>query len=844
MNRAARILLFILGVLLGLALIVVIAFVAIRRSPFPDTDGEKAIGLPDECHAAATRDDSFCVALTGHGLKDTVTIYRDDYGIPNIYASSPEDLFFAQGYIHAQDRMWQMEFWRHISQGRIAEIVGEPGIENDKFIRTSGWNRIAAANTAYYEAELPEAMNALTAYSAGVNAWLAENQDDIGISQRVLGLVGEPWAIEPWEPLHSIGWGVVMGWDLGGNWTDELQRARLYRLIGEEATNELIPGYPYDSRPVIAPSEEIGGVARDANGAVRVASGAPAIDWARVSTDLIGRPPAALGSGPLLGSNNWVVSGDHTASGLPLLANDPHLGIQMPSIWYEVGLHAPGWDVRGFSFAGIPGVIIGHNNRIAWGVTNVGPDVQDLYIEKINPDNPNQYEYMGEWKDMNVIEEVIKVNGGEDVVLQVRETIHGPIVSDVLEDQPDALALRWTANAGPSRILQSVLSINQAQNFDEFREALRFWEIPSQNFVYADVDGNIGYQTPSLIPIRKSGQGMVPVPGWTDEYEWDGYIPFEELPYIFNPAKGFIVTANHAVVDEQYPYFIARDWASGDRGQRITDMLSEAIAAGPVTADDFARIHFDSYSLRAESYVPLLLDLSSDDAAIQEALGYLRNWDYQERRDSVAASLFEIFYMQLARNVLADDVGEENVSDAYSTIYFHKLARDPAARWWDDTTTPATETREDILLRSLADAVAWLKANRGGDMSDWTWGSLHTATFSSSPLGESGIGPIEGLVNRGPFPADGGSDLVNAANWGWDDPAVITSHPSMRMIVDLSDFDASRSVIPTGQSGHPGHTHYDDQIELWLNGEYHPMLFSRAAVEAAAVDQLILQPER
>ena len=841
MNRAARILLIILGVLLGLAVVLAVAFMSITRSPFPDVDGEKVLELPDACQDTSEQQAVLCSSLDVYGLQNPVQIYRDANGIPHIYAESPQDMFFAQGYIHAQDRMWQMEFWRHIAQGRVSEIVGEPGIENDKFIRTSGWNRIAAANTAYYEQELPEAMSALEAYSAGVNAYLVENHEDIAISQRILGLVGEPWQIEPWEPMHSIGWGVVMGWDLGGNWDNELTRARLYALIGEEATNELIPGYPYDTRPVIAPMSDFLAAAP----ARAESAAAPAIDWTRVSTDIIGEPPvSAFGTGPHLGSNNWVVSGEHTASGLPLLANDPHLGIQIPSIWYQVGLHAPGWDVTGFSFAGIPGVIVGHNERIAWGVTNVGPDVQDLYIEKINPDNSNQYEYMGEWRDMNVIEEVIKVNGGEDVILNVRETIHGPIISDVLEDQPDALALRWTATSGPSRILQSVLSINQAQNFEEFREALRYWEIPSQNFVYADVDGNIAYQTPSLIPIRRNGQGMVPVPGWTDEYEWDGYIPFEELPVMLNPERGFIVTANHAVVDEQYPYFIARDWASGDRGYRIEEMIAESIAAGPVTADDFARMHSDSKSLRAETYVPLLAGLSSDDAGVQQALEILRSWDFQERTDSVATSIFEIFYMQLANNVLADDVGAENVSDAHSAIYFHRLANDPAARWWDNTSTPQTETREDILLKSLEDALSWLKANLGDDMGAWTWGKLHTATFSSTPLGESGIGPIEGIVNRGPFPVDGGSDLVNANNWSWNEPAAVRSHPSMRLIVDLSDFDDSRWVIPTGQSGHPYHPNYDDQIDLWLSGEYLPMLSSRAAVEAAAEDVMILQPEQ
>ena len=839
MNRAARIALIILGTLLVVALVVAIAGCAVARGPFPEVDGEKTVALPDECATAdAGESAALCVALTGHGLSAPVHVYRDDHGIAHIYAENADDLFFAQGYVHAQDRMWQMEFWRHIAQGRVSEIVGEPGLENDMFIRTSGWNRIAAANTAYYEQELPEAMAALTAYSAGVNAYLIENKDDIAISQRILGLVGEPWELEPWQPVHSIGWGVVMGWDLGGNWDNELTRARLYATLGQQATDELVPGYPFDTRPVIAPTSQLATAAGSSAGL----AAAPAVDWTRVSTKLIGRPPGALGTGPLLGSNNWVVGGQHTASGLPLLANDPHLGIQMPSIWYQVGLHAPGWDVTGFSFAGIPGVIVGHNERIAWGVTNVGPDVQDLYIERVNPDNPNQYEYMGEWRDFNVIEEVIKVNGGEDVVLTVRETLHGPVISDVLDDQPDVLALRWTAGSGPSRILQSVLSINQAQNFDEFREALRYWDIPSQNFVYADVDGNIGYQTPSLIPIRTNGQGMVPVPGWTGEYEWEAYIPFEELPTLYNPEQGYIVTANHAVVDEAYPYFIARDWASGDRGQRITDMIEQAIAEGPIDADDFARIHSDSYSLRAASYVPLLAGLSSDDAAVQRALDTLGQWDYQERRDSVGASLFEIFYMRLAHNVLADDVGEENVSDAYSTIYFHQLAQDTAARWWDDATTPETESREDILLRSLAEAVTWLSENLGGDMDEWTWGRLHTATFASTPLGESGIGPIESLVNRGPFPADGGSDLVNANNWSWAEPAAVRSHPSMRMIVDMSDFDASRWVIPTGQSGHPFNAHYDDQIELWLNGEYLPMRSSRAAVEDAAVDHLLLQP--
>ncbi len=449
---------------------------------------------------------------------------------------------------------------------------------------------------------------------------------------------------------------------------------------------------------------------------------------------------------------------------------------------------------------------------------------------------------------MEIVPEVIKVNGGEDVTVNVRLTRHGPIINEIpslaprLEGQSDVLAMRWTGQE-PSRVLQSVILLNKAQNYDDFHEALRFWDLPSQNMVYADVAGNIAYQMPGLIPIRKNGNGLVPVPGWTGEYDWEGWIPYDELPALLNPDQGFIVTANHAVVDEDYPYFINVYWADGDRGQRITDLLAAEIAGdGEITAADIARIQFDSKSLVAENYIPLFASLSSSDAQVQAALERLRGWDQQLRRDSVPAGLFEIFRMQLAQALLADEVGADNVSTFGGNVLLNSLSQDPQAVYWDNVTTTAVETREDILLQALRDTIAWFDENVGGSMNDWTWGRIHQATFTSAPLGQSGIGPIESLVNRGPFPADGGPSVINANSWSWSRPAAVTGHPSMRMIVDMSDFEASRSVIPTGQSGHPGHKHYDDQIELWLNGETHAMLWGRDAVEAAAVETLILQP--
>lgn len=814
MSRAKKIVFGLVGlVVLLIVAAVVYGMVQVRR-PFPTTDGE----------------------ITVSGLKGTVNVYRDEFGVPHIYAENRDDLYFAQGYVHAQDRFWQMEFWRHVGQGRISEIAGASTIDSDKFIRTMGWNRIAESHLAYFEAEEPEYMAILDAYSAGVNAYLDENRDALSLNFTLMGLAREPWEIEPWTPLNTISWGVVMADDLSGNWSYEVRRANWIKELGEATTANLQPFYPYDERPVIAPTDE------QAN-TIGAKATADQIDWSRVDTNVIERPASgfALGGEGFVGSNNWVVHGDHTDTGMPLLANDPHLGIQMPSIWYEVGLHAPDMDVVGFSFAGTPGVVIGHNAHIAWGVTNANPDVQDLFIEKINPNNPRQYEFEGEWRDMAVFEEVIKVNGGEDVVIEVFETHHGPIINEVVDNQADKLAIQWTAQE-PSRILQSVILLNEAENYEDFREALRFWDVPAQNIVYADVEGNIAYQLPGLMPIRTGDSGIVPVPGWTGEHEWDGWIPYEELPAMLNPDSGFIVTANHAIVDEDYPHYIDVYWADGDRGQRITQMIEEKMADGEITTVHFAEIQSDAKSLRAERYLPLLANLSSGDATVQAAIERLRGWDRQLRSDSVPAALFEIFYMHLVENVLLDDVGEEQWRRIHSSVFFHQLADQPDAIWWDDATTSEAETQTDIIMQSLVETVDWFDENVGGEMNEWTWGTIHTATFVSNPLGQSGIGPVENIVNRGPIPVDGGSSTVNANSWSWGNPSAVRGHVSMRMIVDMSDFEASQTVMPTGQSGHPYHPNYDDMMPLWQNGEYHPMRFGREVVEETAVNHLILLP--
>ena len=818
----------IIALLLTLTVLGAVTVIWLVRAPFPKTAG----------------------TLNVAGLAGTATVHRDAYGVPHIYADTPHDLFFAQGYVHAQDRFWQMEFWRHVGLGRLSEMLGEDLVASDTFIRTIGWNRIAARTLAHYEAEEPEVMAILEAYSDGVNAYLAEHRGDLSLNLTILERVYEPWEIEPWEPLHTLAWGVVMADDLSGNWRDELRRAALIEAVGEDLTKMLLPLYPED-RPVIAPS----GADGDAQPAPDPSAGAGSelaggIDWARVSANLVGQVPPhgwAFGSGSGIGSNSWVIGGALTDTGRPLLANDPHLGVQMPSIWYEVALHAPGWDVAGFSFAGTPGVVIGHNERVAWGVTNGAVDVQDLFIERINPDDPRQYAFEGEWRDVDVIEETIRVNGGEAVTLEVLETHHGPIITNLRDDLDVPVAFQWTAAKRPSTLLKSILLLNQAADYRAFRDAIRYWDTPAQNMVYADVAGNIAYGLPGAIPVRRNGDGLVPVPGWTGAYEWVGWVPFEAMPARFNPPEGFVVTANNAAVDASFPYLLELQWSDGDRAQRLVDLIETLREEGAISSEDVAATQLDSYSLLFESYRPVLTALRSDDPALQEALAVLRAWDGQMRRESTGAALWGLFFMHLQEATLADELGDE--AGTYLSnrgaprVLFHRLAGAPDSPLWDDATTPQQETRDDILLRALANTLDWFGANVGGALQTWQWGDVHTATFVSNPLGQSGIGPVEAAVNLGPFPVDGDSSAVNANGWDFDEPAAVTGHVSMRMIIDVGDFGRSQAVHSTGQSGHPFHPHYGDLFKLWQAGLYHPMFWTAAQVEDAAVDTLVLKPE-
>lgn len=822
--------------------------------------------LPDK--AAAQSFPQTSGEITAAGLTKPVEVYRDSIGIPHIYAASVRDLFFAQGYVQAQDRFWQMDTWRHIGSGTLSEMFGRGQVETDAFLRTLGWKQTAEAEWEQMGATSREI---LTAYSDGVNAYLSDHSGTaVSLEYAVLKLLAPDYRIASWTPVNSLTWGKAMAWDLRGNMDEEIERAVLLKTLTPQQVAELYPPYPQD-HPVIV-NQFTPAVPVSTSPAAGTLSALPSSTLTRVSAN-IARLNGLLGSGgDGIGSNSWVVAGSRTSSGKPLLANDPHLSIQMPSIWYQVGLHCQPksdecpYNTAGFSFAGVPGVVIGHNDRIAWGFTNVGPDVMDLYIEKVNPANPNQYEVNGQWVDFVKREETIQIAGGQSVNLTARATRHGPVVSDTfgpLKDKSETrdkefvpfrdksgielpadyvIALKWTA-LSPSTPFEAVWELDKAQNWQDFRAAASNFHVPAQNLIYADVDGNIGYQMPGYIPVRAAGDGRLPVPGWTDEYEWTGFLPFEDLPNSYNPPEGYIVTANNQVPPRGYPYLISTDWDYGFRANRIIKMITGASA--PIDVSTFQIMQGDSYDTNAEVFIPLLIDAvgKAGKPSTATALDLLINWNYQAKADSSAAAIFAAFWRHLLQNTFNDDLPKAYWPEGGSR-WNEVMRRLPAdSRWWDDQQTKNhVETRREILVRSFDEAVSELRKQYGSNPTKWKWGDMHAATFRNQTLGESGIGLIEDLFNRGPFPTGGGQSIVNATGWSATDGYQTDWLPSMRMIVDLSNLSSSLSVHTTGQSGHAFNPHYADLASLWAAVKYYPMLWDKAAVMQDVEGKLLLKP--
>lgn len=826
-------------ILIGLLFVVlagaVFGFFVVRRS-FPRVEGE----------------------IEAAGLDGIVEIIRDPDGVPHIYAGTEHDLFFAQGYAHAQDRFWQMDFWRHIGAARLSEMFGDSQVETDLFLRSLDFTGLAEQELQTMPAD---SRSVLDAYADGVNAYLeGRSPSQVSLEYAILPLQAPGYDIEPWSPINTLTWGKVMSWDLSWNMLQEIDRATLSEVLPADRVAQLYPAYP-DDHPVIV-----------ATGQTAAVDGGPSTLPDDVLTALAGagdrvRDVWSVTGGGLggIGSNNWVVGGSHTESGLPVLANDPHLAIQMPSIWYQNGLHCAGtnsgcpYQVAGFSFPGTPGVIIGHNERIAWGVTNQSADTQDLFIEKLNPDDPTQYEFEGQWVEMETRAETIVVAGGDDIDHEVMLTRHGPVISDTYFEEPPfngssldlpdryAVALSWQT-LQPSTLVEAIIGVNRATGYDEFRSALAKWDIAGQNVVYADVEGNIAYQATGELPIRASGDGSWPVPGWTGEHEWLGVVPFDDMPSIYNPPQGYISTANNPVVAAGALPFFSVDANYGYRAARIQELLGSATSGFSVASAQ--ELQMDGADGGAPALMPHLLAISSDDEAVRVMQEILEPWStgpgaFIANPDSAGCAAYQATWSHLLRLAFQDDLPEDSWPDGGSRWFtvVAGLLESPSDPFWDLAGTELVEDRDAILEQALVAAHHELSGMLGADPSSWRWADLHIASFENLTFGQSGIAPIEWLFNRkAPARVGGSDDIVNAVGFHPPDGYGVDWLPSMRMVVDLADLSGSTSVNSTGQSGHAFHTHYDDMLASWADGTHHPMRWDRDQVAEGAEGTLTLVP--
>jgi penicillin amidase len=804
------------------------------------------------------------------GLKGTVEVLRDSYGVPQIYADNPEDLFLAQGYIHAQDRFFEMDFRRHLAAGRLSELFGESQFENDAYIRTLGWRRVAEQELALLA---PSTHRYLDAYAAGVNAYITNRAaGDISLEYSILRLQGLDYTPERWVAADSLAWLKVMAWNLGANLDEEAERAIVTGKLGTGRAASLFPHHPLDEG--FAPILRRGDVVSNAfdpsasRGSARPFPGEPSLAQLRQAAtplenvtkinksiqQLLGRGSTAGETG----SNSWAVAGSGTASGKAILSNDPHLPTSIPSVFAQVGLHCRSvspdcpFDVSGFSMASVPGVVIGKNAKIAWGLTTSKVDAQDLYLEQVQGDTVREGD---SYVPLRVIAEDIRVRGEDHPrTIRIRVSRHGPLLSDVDQllqqisvNRPDpvtgpyAVALSWTA-LQPGRTMDAVLALDQAQNFAEFRAAAALVSAPSQNFIYADTDGNIGYQLAGAVPLRRKGTGTRPAPGWDASYGWRGTIPFAKLPYIENPPNGFIVAANQQVIGAQYPYPLGSTYSYGWRSQEIVDRLRNA---PPLTMDSAEQIFYDDTIRFAADLVPILLKINIPDPWVVEGQRTLVGWDYSATKDSAATAYFNVVCHNILKLTFRDELPQELWPAGGDRWYavLTMLLKQTSNPWWDDVTTrDKIETRDDILLAAMINARKEITSLMARDTDQWQWGKIHRVRLRNQTLGVSGIKPVEDLFNRGDYPVGGGPTAVNAMAYDDRKGYAVIEAPTMRMLIDLGDLDASRWVNQSGVSGHAFNRHYDDQTALWANQQLWPFVSSRGAAEARADTRQELLP--
>jgi len=756
--------------------------------------------------------------LTLSGLSAPVEIIRDRWGIPHIFAENLPDLFFAQGFVHAQDRLFQMELNRRTAAGTLSEIFGKLSLDTDRFVRTFGFNRLGRTD---WENATPGIKEALTSYASGVNAFMDHPRKKWPLELSLLRHYSEPW-----QPVDSAIFSRLMIWQMSHAWQSELVRAEIAEKVGMERAVELEIHYP-SVNPVTLP-EGIEFNALDPDGKLRQLTG-PFLDRGK-------------------GSNEWVIAPNRSETGHAVLANDMHLPLGIPSLWYQVHLNAPGYHVSGVSLPGLPMVLVGHNEDIAWGMTLAFTDAEDLYVEQIDSNAPPRYLYKDEWHTTEIIQEEIKVQGrGEPFAEQVIVTNHGPVISEVVGYKDQKVSIKST-DLQPSPALEGWYQLNQAKNWDTFVAAMHYIEAPQLCVAYADVEDNIGYWVTGKVPVRAKGDGSLPVPGWSGEYEWINEVPFDEMPHALNPECGYILNCNNKIIDENYPHFLGNIWMNGYRARRLKELIESQEKLSMQNHQDF---QMDIKCIPGLELVAKLEGTPDSDAKVRLALKLLQEWDGYLTPESIGGSVYEVARYTLSRELLVPGLGEDLATRVmgdgchpllaktqefygHDTTTLLRLLDNPDS-WW----VQQAGGREAVVERGLQKTIDWLRENLGSNEAEWQWGKLHRITFAHAMSLRS---PFDQVFDRGPFPIGGDTDTpLQTAMMPGDPYDNKAWAPSFRQIVDMGDLTKSKAVHPPGQSGHLASPHYDDLAQHWLKGDYHPMLWTREQIEAEAEGTLILK---
>lgn len=732
------------------------------------------------------------------GLHQPVQVVYDEMGVPHVFAQDDHDLYLAQGYLTAKDRLWQMEFQTHFAGGRISEIVGEKGMASDQFQRRMG-SVYGAEKSFEGMKEDPAAKTALEAYSDGVNAYIASLSDrQLPLEYKLLN-----YRPEPWTPIKSALFLKNMSFVLASG-TDDLKMTNILRKYGREVAEDLFPNYPFQESPIIP-------------------VGSP-VDFKPVPIPAGPADFTGLGSSmttpekdPNIGSNNWAVAGNKTVSGLPILANDPHLTLSLPSIWYQMQLVAPGVNVYGSTMPGTPNVIIGFNKNVAWGVTNVGSDVLDWYQVKFKDASKQEYWHDGKWKKTTMRIETFKIKGKKDMVDTIFFTHHGPVVylsheKPFRSNIPVGHALRWIAHE-KSQELTTFYQLNRAKNYADYAKALTYYSAPAQNFVFASNEGDIALWVNGKFPLKSKLQGKYLLDGTDAAADWQGFIPQAHNPHVKNPVRGFVSSANQFSVDPSYPYYLGWQYAPSERGRRINERLA---VMEKITMDSLRGLQNDNFNIRARELLPLLFaQVKSPTAAQSKALAALKSWNLVNSPESVGATIFENWVLTLQDCLWNDEFSaDEKVPMSRPSMdrTIQLIKSEPAARWWDDTKTPAKESMSDIVMKSLQANVDTLVKQHGPQGPEWAW-------YKHKQTGVRHLIPGMDALSRLNIPIGGGGTIVNAST--------TKTGPSWRLVVELSKEGKPRAygVYPGGQSGNPGSSHYDDLIDTWAKGELKPLLY-------------------